>query len=50
MNILLRDATSLDFDTIAQISIEAYREYSTVLDAENWQIMQNNLSNVEKVL
>jgi ribosomal protein S18 acetylase RimI-like enzyme len=49
MNILLRDATSLDFDTIVQISIEAYREYSTVLDAENWQIMQNNLSNIENV-
>ncbi|MGL6340389.1 MAG: GNAT family N-acetyltransferase [Waterburya sp.] len=47
MNILLRDATPLDFDPIAQISVEAYQEYSTVLDAESWQTMKNNLSNVE---
>lgn len=47
MNILLRDATSSDFDTIAHISVEAYQEYSTVLDAESWQTMQNSLSNVE---
>ncbi|MGL5078672.1 MAG: hypothetical protein ACRDBG_22975 [Waterburya sp.] len=47
MNILLRDATPLDFAPIAQISVESYQEYSTVLDAESWQTMKNNLSNVE---
>lgn len=47
MNIFLRDATPSDFNTIAHISVKAYQEYLTVLNAENWQTMQNSLSNVE---
>ncbi len=47
MKILLRDAIFSDFDTIARISVEAYQEYSTILEAQNWQKMQHSLSDVE---
>jgi ribosomal protein S18 acetylase RimI-like enzyme len=44
---ILRTATPSDYREIAQISIAAYQEYAKVLNAENWQRMQQNLLDVE---
>jgi ribosomal protein S18 acetylase RimI-like enzyme len=48
MKILVRDATSSEFQTIARISLEAYQEYATKLTTENWQIMARNISDVSQ--
>ena len=46
MEVLLHNATPADFDSIARISVTAYKEYATLLTAENWQKMEQNLFNV----
>ena len=48
IEISLRNATLLDFEQIAKISVAAYQEYAKVLTAENWQKMEQSLSNVEQ--
>ena len=48
MEILIRNAISLDFEEISLVSIAAYPEYAAVLNRENWQKMQHSLSNVEQ--
>ncbi|MDJ0692712.1 MAG: hypothetical protein QNJ41_30055 [Xenococcaceae cyanobacterium MO_188.B32] len=45
-HIVIRDAVSQDFKKIAQILVEAYRQYAEVLTPENWRKMQANLTNV----
>ena len=44
--IIIRDAVSQDFKKIAQISVEAYRQYAEALTPENWNKMQTTLTNV----
>ena len=48
MKIILRDATALDFEEIANISLEAYREYAEKLTVENWQKMAESICNVDQ--
>ncbi|MDJ0635806.1 MAG: GNAT family N-acetyltransferase [Xenococcaceae cyanobacterium MO_188.B29] len=44
--IITRDAVQQDFKQIAQISVEAYRQYAEALTPENWSKMAANLANV----
>ncbi|PSB02072.1 GNAT family N-acetyltransferase [Merismopedia glauca] len=46
MSAIARDAVEQDFDRIASLAVEAYREYSHSLTPHNWDIMRTNLSNV----
>ena len=47
MQILIRNAISLDFENISLVSRAAYQEYAAILSAEDWQKMEHSLSNVE---
>lgn len=49
MKILLRDATPSDFETIADVALEAYREYAKKLTVQNWQKMKQSISNVDRI-
>lgn len=49
MPLTIRDALTTDFDDIALLSVDAYREYSEWLSSEDWDKMKMNLSNVSKV-
>lgn len=46
MTLAVRDALNADFDNIAWLSVEAYREYSQLLTSENWNKIKTSLSNV----
>ena len=48
MNQIIRDAIKQDFEEIANISVEAYRQYGEALTPENWSKMQATLTNVAK--
>ena len=48
MNQIIRDAVSQDFEEIAHISVEAYRQYGKALTTKNWSKMQATLTNVAK--
>ncbi len=48
MNQIIRDAIKQDFEEIAHISVEAYRQYGEALTPENWSKMQATLTNVAK--
>jgi ribosomal protein S18 acetylase RimI-like enzyme len=45
----IRDALTTDFDEIASLSVEAYREYSKSLSLEDWDKMKTSLSNISKI-
>lgn len=49
MAVILRDALAQEFNDIASLAVEAYREYSHVLTLDNWETMQANLSNVTEI-
>lgn len=49
MHPTIRDALTTDFDKIASLSVEAYREYSKSLSLEDWDKMKTNLSNIVKI-
>ena len=42
----IRNALDCEFNDVALLAIEAYREYSHTLTSDNWKIMQTSLSNV----
>lgn len=45
---LIRNASLLDSEEIANISVAAYKEYAKILSVNNWQKIKQNLSNVEQ--
>jgi ribosomal protein S18 acetylase RimI-like enzyme len=49
MAAIVRDALIQDFEEVAAIAVEAYREYSHALTPDNWHTMQTNLSNVAAI-
>ncbi|NJM96841.1 MAG: hypothetical protein HC800_06315 [Phormidesmis sp. RL_2_1] len=49
MAMIIRDALNQEFDEVASLNVEAYREYSQVLTLEDWKKMQTNLSNVVEI-
>lgn len=49
MTVIVRDAFAQEFNDIASLTVEAYREYSHALTSDNWEIMRTNLSNVAEV-
>lgn len=49
MNLIIRDAQTSDFDRVALLSVESYREYSQSLTLENWNKMKTSLSNVSEL-
>ncbi|NJK54142.1 MAG: GNAT family N-acetyltransferase [Leptolyngbyaceae cyanobacterium SU_3_3] len=49
MAAIIRDARAQEFSDIALLTVEAYREYAHLLTSDNWETMQNNLSNVAEV-
>ncbi|MGV0028547.1 GNAT family N-acetyltransferase [Phormidesmis priestleyi] len=49
MAVIVRDALAQEFNDIASLNVEAYREYSHALTSDNWEIMQTNLLRVAEV-
>lgn len=49
MAAIVRDALECEFKDVALLAVEAYREYSRALTAENWEIMQANLLNMAEI-
>jgi ribosomal protein S18 acetylase RimI-like enzyme len=49
MTMIIREADAQEFNDIALLTVEAYREYSLDLTSDNWEIMRTNLSNVVEV-
>jgi ribosomal protein S18 acetylase RimI-like enzyme len=49
MTRIIREAFPEEFNDIALLAIEAYREYSQVLTPENWSLMQTNLTKLSAV-
>lgn len=47
MKISLRDASPQELEQIANISIAAYQEYAKILTVDDWQKMEQSLSNVK---
>lgn len=49
MAVIIRDALNSEFDEVASLNVEAYREYARVLTPDNWEKMQTNLANVSEI-
>ncbi|MCX7594595.1 MAG: hypothetical protein N2235_12690 [Fischerella sp.] len=49
MAVIIRNALDQEFDEIAFLNVEAYREYSHVLTLDNCEKMQTNLFNVAEI-
>jgi ribosomal protein S18 acetylase RimI-like enzyme len=49
MSAIVRDAFTHEFKDIADLVVEAYREYARDLTPDNWQTMQTNLLKVVEV-
>lgn len=49
MTTIIRDAFAHEFNDVALLNVEAYREYSHTLTCGNWEIMRTNLLNVVEV-
>lgn len=49
MTVIIRDALTEEFNDVASLNIEAYREYSHSLSSDSWTIMQTNLSKVAEI-
>lgn len=49
MAVIIRDALAQEFGNVTSLTVEAYREYSHALTADNWEIMRTNLSNVAAI-
>ncbi|KAM3100861.1 GNAT family N-acetyltransferase [Phormidesmis sp. 146-35] len=49
MTLIVRDALIQEFNDVASLSVEAYREYSHALTSDNWKTMQANLLNVAEI-
>lgn len=47
--LIIRNAVSQDFEEIAHISVEAYRQYAQALTTEHWRKMQATLTNVANI-
>jgi ribosomal protein S18 acetylase RimI-like enzyme len=49
MAAIVRDALAQEFNDVASLNVEAYREYSHALTSDNWEIMRTSLSNVAEI-
>lgn len=49
MSAIVRDAFTHEFTHVADLVVEAYREYARDLTPDNWKIMQTNLLKVVEV-
>ncbi|WP_181243740.1 GNAT family N-acetyltransferase [Chamaesiphon polymorphus] len=49
MAVIIRDALNSEFDEVANLNVEAYREYARALTSDNWDRMQTNLSKVAEI-
>jgi ribosomal protein S18 acetylase RimI-like enzyme len=49
MAVIVRDALDQEFDDVASLNVEAYREYSYTLTLGNWEKMQTSLCRVAEV-
>jgi ribosomal protein S18 acetylase RimI-like enzyme len=47
-NLILRDARPQEYDEIAGLTVEAYREFARTLSPQDWMTMEANLRSVEK--
>jgi ribosomal protein S18 acetylase RimI-like enzyme len=50
MAIVIRDATTPEFNDVAIMAVAAYREYADALSIDNWGIMHSNLLNMFNVI
>ncbi len=49
MPVIVRNALASEFDEVASLNVEAYREYSQALPLADWEVMKTNLRKVSKM-
>ncbi|NJR61357.1 MAG: GNAT family N-acetyltransferase [Cyanobacteria bacterium CRU_2_1] len=49
MAVIVRDALAQEFNDVASLTVEAYREYAQTLTSDNWEIMRTSLSKVAEI-